>query len=73
MIITVLHNDLSSKETIGTALYLGPSVMDHSCSPNAAVSFDGVDIVVRSLTNREELDFGATFIRDSPPFGQFYS
>ena len=56
---------LFSKETIGTALYLGPSVMDHSCSPNASVSFDGIDIVVRSLTDREELDFSATFIRDS--------
>ena len=54
------------QETIGTALYLGPSILDHSCSPNAAVSFDGVNIVVRSLTDRDELDFGATFIREFP-------
>ena len=40
--------------------------MDHSCAPNAAVAFDGLDIVVRSLTDRDELDFGSTFIRESP-------
>ena len=35
-------------EGIGTALYLGPSIMDHSCRPNATVSFeDGYNIVVR--------------------------
>lgn len=28
-------------ECIGSACYLGPSIMDHSCSPNAVVAFGG--------------------------------
>lgn len=46
-----------NQEAIGLALYLGPSIMDHSCQPNAAVNFDGINIVVRSLIDRDELDF----------------
>ncbi len=37
--------------------------MDHSCRPNAAVSFKGADIVVRSLVDREDgIDFSSVFI-----------
>lgn len=28
------------EEAIGSAIYLGPSIMDHSCYPNASVSFE---------------------------------
>ena len=30
-----------TKETIGWGVYLLPSVIDHSCEPNAMVSFQG--------------------------------
>ncbi|XP_018019607.1 N-lysine methyltransferase SMYD2 isoform X2 [Hyalella azteca] len=36
-------------EEIGSALYLAASILDHSCLPNAGVTFDGSRIVVRAL------------------------
>ena len=57
MAINSFHILDEHQEAMGFALYLGPSVMDHSCAPNAAVSFEGIDIVVRSLVDREKLDF----------------
>lgn len=48
-------------QAIGSALYIGPSVMDHSCRPNASVSFDGVNLIVRTLVDkpRGHDDFGS--------------
>ena len=40
-----------SNERLGTALYLGASMLDHSCLPNAAYSFRGGRIAVRALEN----------------------
>ena len=28
------------QEGVGSALYIGPSIVDHCCIPNASVSFD---------------------------------
>jgi len=36
-------------QPVGIALYLGPSVLDHSCRPNATVVFVGKTIMVRSV------------------------
>ena len=44
-------------QSIGSALYLGPSVMDHSCQPNASVSFDGINLIVRTLVDKPEGNF----------------
>ena len=57
MAVNSFHILDENHEGIGTALYLGPSVMDHSCQPNAAVNFDGRNIVVRSLIDRPTVDF----------------
>ena len=35
-------------EKVGWALYLGPSILDHSCLPSAAVSFRGKRMLVTS-------------------------
>lgn len=37
--------------SIGTGIYLNASIIDHSCDPNAVISFDGTTIVVRSIQN----------------------
>ena len=29
-------------ENIAIGIYLGPSVLDHSCSPNAIITFQGI-------------------------------
>ena len=40
-----------SNQRLGTALYLGASMLDHSCLPNAAFSFRKGRISVRALEN----------------------
>lgn len=62
MAINSFHILDEHQEAIGAALYLGPSVMDHSCVPNAAVSFEGTNMIVRSLIDRDEVDFSQVFI-----------
>ena len=55
--------DPETGEGVGTGLYLGPSIMDHSCRPNACVTFeDQFNIVVRALEPMEHrLIFGRPF------------
>ncbi|XP_077274028.1 SET and MYND domain containing, class 3 isoform X1 [Temnothorax americanus] len=43
--------------TIGAGIYLGASVMDHSCKPNAFAVFEGTTIVIRTLTDLPSLDW----------------
>ncbi|KAL6260690.1 hypothetical protein P5V15_008213 [Pogonomyrmex californicus] len=43
--------------TIGAGIYLGASVMDHSCKPNAVVTFEGTTLIVRTLTDLPFLDW----------------
>ncbi|XP_011875678.1 PREDICTED: histone-lysine N-methyltransferase SMYD3 [Vollenhovia emeryi] len=43
--------------TIGVGIYLGASVMDHSCRPNAVAVFEGTTIVVRTVTDLPSLDW----------------
>lgn len=35
-------------EPIGEALYIGPSIHDHSCSPDAGFVFDGALLSIRA-------------------------
>lgn len=60
----ILDDDMNS---IGTGIYLGASVMDHSCRPNAVATFDGTTIYVRLLEDypnngSSELDISKVFI-----------
>ena len=44
--------DLIDEVTVGTAIYIGPSIINHACNPTATVSFDlenDCAIVVRAL------------------------
>jgi len=49
--------------TIGVGIYLGASVMDHSCKPNAVVVFEGTTIIVRTLMDLPFLDWSQASIR----------
>ncbi|XP_058816453.1 histone-lysine N-methyltransferase SMYD3 [Topomyia yanbarensis] len=58
----ILDDEMNS---IGTGMYLGASVMDHSCRPNAVVTFDGINIHVRLLEDYHgagEMDISKIFI-----------
>ncbi|EZA50042.1 histone-lysine N-methyltransferase SMYD3 isoform X2 [Ooceraea biroi] len=43
--------------TIGVGIYLGASVIDHSCKPNAVAVFEGTTIMIRTLTDLPSLDW----------------
>ncbi|XP_063607562.1 histone-lysine N-methyltransferase SMYD3-like [Penaeus indicus] len=47
---------------VGTSLYLAASIFDHSCAPNAFVSFVGNKLVVRTLVEWPELDLDMVHI-----------
>lgn len=40
--------------SVATGLYLGISIVDHSCTPNAVVTFDGTRLFVRTLVDIPE-------------------
>ncbi|EFN77865.1 SET and MYND domain-containing protein 3 [Harpegnathos saltator] len=50
----ILDLDMNS---IGVGIYLGASVIDHSCKPNAVVTFEGTTIIVRTLIDLPYLDW----------------
>ncbi|XP_017887252.1 histone-lysine N-methyltransferase SMYD3 isoform X2 [Ceratina calcarata] len=43
--------------SIGVGIYLGPSIMDHSCKPNAVATFEGTTIIVRTIEDLPCLDW----------------
>lgn len=47
-------------ETYGWGVYLGPSILDHSCQPTASVSFSGRQLTVTA--NRSLANLGEAFI-----------
>ncbi|XP_050079046.1 histone-lysine N-methyltransferase SMYD3 [Anopheles maculipalpis] len=57
----ILDNEMN---TIGTGMYIGASIIDHSCRPNVCVSFDGETLKMRLLEDypEQELDFSKLFI-----------
>ncbi|XP_065088448.1 histone-lysine N-methyltransferase SMYD3 isoform X2 [Ochlerotatus camptorhynchus] len=57
----ILDDDMNS---IGTGMYLGTSIIDHSCRPNAVATFDGSTVRIRLLEDYHggEIDFSKIFI-----------
>lgn len=45
------------QNTVGTGVYLAASIFDHSCKPNAYVTFDGKKLTCRALVNFPALDW----------------
>jgi len=43
-------------ETYGWGVYLGPSILDHSCQPNCVVSFNGNKLSVSAIGNVSSLE-----------------
>ncbi|GAB1606969.1 N-lysine methyltransferase SMYD2-A-like [Argonauta hians] len=43
-----IHDELH-ENVIGSGVYLGASYLDHSCSPNATVTFSGATLAVRAV------------------------
>lgn len=43
--------------TVGVGIYLGASVIDHSCNPNAIATFDGPNIIIRTSKDLPVLDW----------------
>ncbi|XP_066595162.1 histone-lysine N-methyltransferase SMYD3 isoform X2 [Prorops nasuta] len=50
----ILNEDMNS---IGVGIYLAPSILDHSCEPNATVIFEGTRIIIRTLQDLPSLDW----------------
>lgn len=51
---TILDPEMLS---VGTGIYLGTSIMDHSCEPNAVAVFKGTTINIRTLVDMPTIDF----------------
>lgn len=51
--------NLSDKElkTLGTAMYLGASIVDHSCDPTAIAIFEGTTIYIRTVKDIAAFDW----------------
>lgn len=43
--------------SVGTGIYLAASVVDHSCTPNAVVTFEGTTLSMRALEKLPALDW----------------
>lgn len=54
-----IFND--DNDTIATGIYLGASIIDHSCSPNAVVTFEGTTLHVHALEDMECLDWSKVY------------
>ena len=50
----ILDEELNS---IGTGIYLGVSITDHNCRPNAVATFEGTTIYVRLIEELPLLDW----------------
>ena len=49
-------------EKLGWALYLAPSILDHSCVPSAEVDFTGKNILIKSKVKMVDIDLRKIFI-----------
>ncbi|KRT79564.1 hypothetical protein AMK59_8131 [Oryctes borbonicus] len=52
----------SEMKTLGTGIYLGASILDHSCKPTAVATFIGTTLYIRSLCNMKYLDWNKVYI-----------
>lgn len=50
----ILDQEMNS---IGTGIYLGVSVTDHSCKPNAVATFDGTTLYIRTIEDLTSVDW----------------
>lgn len=44
-------------QSLGTGIYLGASVIDHSCDPTAVAIFEGTTLLIRNIKPLQGLDF----------------
>lgn len=44
-------------QSLGTGIYLGASIVDHSCKPNALATFEGTTLYIRALETIPNLDW----------------
>lgn len=50
----ILDQELNS---IATGIYLGVSITDHSCKPNAVATFDGTTLFIRTIEDLPSIDW----------------
>ena len=62
LVINSFEVSNENEEKVGWALYLGPSILDHSCVPSAEVDFSGKRIIVKSKVNMTGIDLRKLFI-----------
>lgn len=55
----VLDGEMNS---IGTALYLAASVLDHNCKPNAVATFEGRTLSIRTIEDMPYVNWDRIFI-----------
>lgn len=48
--------------SIGVGIYLGASILDHSCRPNTVVMFEGTNIIVKTIEDLPYLDWSQASI-----------
>lgn len=56
----ILDQEMNS---IGTGIYLGVSITDHSCKPNAVATFDGTTLFIRTIEDLPSIDWSKVSIR----------
>lgn len=44
-------------QAVGTGIYLAPSILDHSCSPNAVATFDGFKLRIQLTQELPKLEW----------------
>ncbi len=54
--------------SIGTGLYIGVSIIDHSCDPTAVAVFTGTTIHIRALQSMPQMDWSKV---SKPSFAAF--
>lgn len=48
--------------SIGVGIYLAPSIVDHSCVPNAVATFEGTTISIRTIEDLPCLDWSQVIL-----------
>ncbi|XP_022919732.1 uncharacterized protein [Onthophagus taurus] len=62
MVINSFNICDSELKSIGVGVYLGASVIDHSCKPNAVATFEGTTLFIRTLVDLKVVDWTKVFI-----------
>lgn len=60
----ILDQEMNS---IATGIYLGVSITDHSCVPNAVATFNGTTLFIRTIQDLPSIEWSkVTFMHSSP-------